>query len=287
MATPEICYINLDAARDRRALMEVQAESFGIPLTRLKACEATGIDEATFERLSTRWERPITRPEVAAFLSHKTLWEKAAQSPDGVIVLEDDTVFAAHFVEAVQTVAQSGYDLVNLESFGRRKFFRKGRIETIGRLRLAEVLRDKAGAGAYWISPQGARQLLARADTHTAPVDAFMFGVCRLRAAQIEPAATMQVHLLEARGFEVGLSTTTSIQLPRKRLPTTPANIGYGVRRLITQGRLGLVQLRRLADAEFRPAWFDEEAFRAVLPISRQSLDAKLASYRTEAQIAS
>ena len=51
--------------------------------------------------------------------------------------------------------------------------------------------------------------------------------------------------------------------------------------------RLGLVQARRLADAEFRPALFDEAAFRAVLPISREALDARLAAYAAEDQSAS
>ncbi|MBP0616967.1 glycosyltransferase family 25 protein [Jiella mangrovi] len=287
MAMPQICFINLDRARERRALMEVQADTHGIALTRFAACEAEAIDEPAFRQLSTLWERPMTRPELAAFLSHRSLWEKAAQTPEGVIVLEDDTVFAAHFAEAAEAAAASGYDLVNLESFGRRKFFRKKRVETIGRLKLAAVLRDKAGAGAYFISQRGARLLLGRSQSHTAPADAFMFGVCKLRAAQIEPAATMQVHLLQARGLDVGMSTATSIQLPRKRLPITTGRLGYGGRRLATQVRLGMVQLRRLADAEFRPATFDEEAFRAVLPISRDALEAKLASYGVDVHKAS
>ncbi|ORE94031.1 glycosyltransferase family 25 protein [Aurantimonas sp. 22II-16-19i] len=283
-ATPEIWFINLQRARERRALMEVQAASHGIALNRFAAVEAAGIDAAAFRRLSRQWERPMTRPELAAFLSHRALWEKAAERPEGLIVLEDDTVFSAHFAEAAGKAAAGGAELVNLESFGRRKFFRRGRIQTMGRFRLAELLRDKAGAGAYWLSPRGARLLLDRAESHAAPADAFIFGVCRPKSAQLEPAVTMQVHLLAARGFDVGLTTETSIQLPRQHLPLAPGNLGYIARRLGTQMRLGLVQMRRLADAEFRPALVDEEAFRAVLPISRKALDARLAAYAAEDQ---
>lgn len=286
-AAPEIWFINLQRARERRALMEVQAESHGIALNRFAAVEAAEIDEATFRRLSRQWERPMTRPEVAAFLSHRALWEKAAERPEGLIVLEDDTVFSAHFAEAAGKAAASGAELVNLESFGRRKFFRRGGSETLGRFRLVDVVRDKAGAGAYWLSQRGARLLLDRADSHAAPADAFIFGVCRPRVAQIEPAVTMQVHLLVARGFDVGLTTQTSIQLARQHLPLAPGNLGYIARRLGTQMRLGLVQMRRLADVEFRPALFDEAAFRAVLPISREALDARLAAYAAEDQSAS
>ncbi|MCE7030778.1 glycosyltransferase family 25 protein [Jiella avicenniae] len=287
MSRPEIFYINLDRAPQRRALMEVQARALGIALTRFAAIDATTVDDAAFARLSTRWERPITRPELAAFLSHRALWEIASERPGGLIVLEDDTVFSTHFVAAAESVAASGYDLVNFETVGRRKFFARHRTKGMSRLRLTELVREKSGAGAYYVSQGGARRLLATAEARTAPVDAYMFAVCRLRTAQVEPAATMQVHLLEERGFDVGLSTQTSIHQPRKRLPLSTKNLGYFARRLRTQLRLATVNLRRLGDVEFRPAAFDGEAFAPLLPISREALAAETRRYAAADQSAS
>ena len=287
MPRPEISYINLDRAPQRRALMEVQARAHGLVLRRFRAIDAATVDEATFTRLSRRWERPITRPELAAFLSHRALWEQASQRPEGLIVLEDDTVFSTHFVEAAETVAASGYDLVNFETVGRRKFFARNRSTESGRFRLTELVREKSGAGAYYVSREGARILLETSQTRTAPVDAYMFAVCRLRTAQVEPAATMQVHLLEARGFDVGLSTQTSIHQPRPRLPLTPTNLGYFGRRLRTQLRLATVNLRRLGDVEFRPAAFDDAAFAPLLPLSRDELADEARRYEAEDQSAS
>ncbi len=287
MALPDICYINLDRALERRALMEVQGRALGIGVKRFPAIDARGIDDATFARLSTLWERPITRPELAAFLSHRGLWERAAERPEGLIILEDDTVFSTHFVTAAENVAASGYDLVNFETVGRRKFFSKRRTKAVGPLRLTELVREKSGAGAYYVSQNGARRLLATAETLTAPVDAYMFAVCRFTTAQVEPAATMQVHLLEERGFDVGLSTTTSIHQPRRRLRLSPENLGFFARRLRTQLQLAAVNLRRLGDVEFRPASFDEAAFAPLLPISREALSAETQRYAAEDQSAS
>ncbi|WAP68878.1 glycosyltransferase family 25 protein [Jiella pelagia] len=284
VALPEISYINLDRAPQRRALMEVQAKMQGIALQRFAAIDASTIDESTFRRLSVLWERPMTRPELAAFLSHRALWEQAAQRHEGMIILEDDTVFSTHFVEAAGSVAASGYDLVNFESVGRGKFFRRNRSSDPARLRLTDLVREKSGAGAYYLSQVGARILLKTAETQTAPVDAYMFAVCRLRTAQVEPAATMQVHLLEARGFDVGLSTQTSIHQARRRLSPSGRNLGYFSRRFGTQLRLGLVQLRRLADVEFRPAAFEDEAFAPLLPISREALADELRRYEAADQ---
>ncbi|MBO0902613.1 glycosyltransferase family 25 protein [Jiella sonneratiae] len=276
MPVPAIVYINLDRAAERRALMEVQAKSLGLALQRFAAVEAGAVDDATFRRLSTRWERPMTRPELAAFLSHRTLWRRAAEAAAGLIVLEDDTIFSTHFAEAAARVADSGYDLVNFETVDRRKFFSKRPPTRFGGFRLTPVAREKSGAGAYYLSQAGARRLLERADRRAAPVDAYMFGVCRLTIAQVEPAATMQVHLLAERGFEVGLSTTTSIHQPRQPLAPVMDNLPYLWRRQATQFRLGLVQLRRLADVDFRRAAFDAAAFEQLLPISRAALDAEM-----------
>ncbi|MEP0507848.1 MAG: hypothetical protein ABJD38_03935, partial [Aurantimonas coralicida] len=90
---------------------------------------------------------------------------------------------------------------------------------------------------------------------------------------------TLQVHLREERGCDVGLSTQTSIHQPRQRLPLSWANLPYTGRRIGTQLRLALVQARRLADVEFRPAGFDAAAFTAVLPVSRDAMAARLGRY--------
>lgn len=261
-----IHFINLSRAADRRAFMERQGEMLGIDLLRFEAHDAASIDELTFRRLSANWERPMTRNELAAFLSHRALWKVAADSTDGIVILEDDAVLSRRFPEAVAELPQD-FDLVNLETVGRRKFFKRRGMRHLKTVDVVPLARDKSGAGAYFLTPAGARRLLERSETQTAPVDAFMFAVVPMRIAQAEPALTMQVHLLAERGLDAGISTTTSIHAPRQQLPMTIENWRFHRRRMLTQGALVPLHLRRVIDLDFRPTRFDVEEFRRLLPI--------------------
>ena len=263
----EVHYINLSRATDRRRFMEAQARLRGIELVRFHAIDAGALPDQALKRLTGRWERPITRPELAAFLSHEALWRMAASTSQGLVVLEDDSVISAAFGASLAALPD-GFDLINFETVGRRKFFSKKSVPFGSDRQVTQLLRDKSGAGAYFVSPQGARVLLTLCESHTAPVDAFMFAVARLRIGQVEPAMTMQVHILAEHGFDVGFATQTSIHEPRQRLPLCIRNLSYHRRRAMTQIRLLSVHLRRLFGAEFRRARFDAADFRAVLPIT-------------------
>ncbi len=247
--------------------MERQAELLGFPLTRLRAVEAGDITVADYRRLSRQWERPMTRNELAAFLSHRALWERAAGSTGGMVIMEDDAVLSPRFISVIERLPD-GFDLINLETVGRRKFLGRKPAASFDDFRLTPVVREKSGAGAYFLSPVGARKLLALAGTRVAPADAFMFGVARLKIAQIEPALTMQVHLLAERGIDAGMVTQTSIHQPRQKLPLTLSNLPFHWRRSLTQVALLGVQVRRLIDADFRAPAFNEHEFRSFLPIA-------------------
>ncbi|MEF2073308.1 glycosyltransferase family 25 protein [Consotaella aegiceratis] len=260
-------YINLDRAGERRAFMEAQGRRLGLDLERHRATEAADIPEDEFQRLSRLWERPLTRNELAAFLSHRAVWRRAAGSAEGLVVLEDDAVLSARFGAIIERLPSDGFDLVNLENFERRKFFRRAPALVEADFRLTEVVRDKAGAAAYHLSRRGAERLLALAEARTAPADAFLFAVARLRLAQAEPAPAMQAHLLAQRGVEPGIATQTQIHQPRQRLSLTPATLPYHWRRLRTQIDLVPAQVRRLVDLDFRAPEVDLEDFRRVLPM--------------------
>lgn len=259
-------YINLDGADDRRAFMELQARRLGLALTRFRAITAADASDEEFSRSSRQWERPITRNEHAAFLSHRALWGRAAASPDGLVILEDDAVLSPRFGATVGRLP-GGFDLINLETVGRRKFFARDPSFLADTFRVTQVVRDKSGAGAYFLSPAGAKKLLRLSETHVAPVDAFMFAVAPLRIGQVEPALTMQVHLLAERGIDAGLVTRTSIHAPRRRLRPELRNLPFFWRRTATQIALLGVQARRFLDLDFRDPEFDEAEFRAILPV--------------------
>lgn len=263
---PDVVYINLDRAADRRAFMARQGELRGVALERFPAVDAACLDQATYDSLSRGWERPITRPELALFLSHRALWERAAASADGLVILEDDAVLSPRF-PAVIADLPPGFDVVNLECYGRRKFMARQTSHATTAGRFTSVRRDKSGSAAYYCSPAGGRKLLLLAETRAAPSDAFLFAVADLCIAQVEPAVAIQVHLLAERGIDAGLQTTTSIHQPRQRLNHAVRHWPFHARRLRTQLLLAPWHLRRLTDVSFRAPDLDEAEFRAILPI--------------------
>lgn len=276
MAQIPIHYINLDRAADRRAFMEAQARRLGLGLQRHRATEAGDIADREHAALAGRWERPLTRVELAVFLSHRALWQSIAEAGEPGIILEDDAVFSRRigtFLGLLQgrLAGLADFDLINLETVGRRKFLRPPAIPLGEGLSLMPLDREKSGAGAYLLTPAGARRLLAGALQGAAPVDAYMFSVARLRIAQLMPPLVMQVHLLRQRGIDPGLVTRTSIHQPRATLPLRPSTLRFHLRRLRTQLRLLGSHCRRLGRTRYRLVDIREEDFSGC-GVSRQEV---------------
>lgn len=259
-----IVFINLDRATARRQFMEAQGERLRLRFERVAAVEASGISDALADRIGRSWERPLTKPELGCFLSHQALWLDIAEGSAPVLVLEDDVVLSPRLTGLLEQASSvSGVDMVNLESFDRRRFLTAERRPLANGLALLGVARDKSGSAAYLLWPAGARKLLDRARRGAAPVDAFLHGLKALASFQAEPALAMQVHLLEKRGIPVPIPTATSIQVPRDRLPLTPDNLPFHLRRMATQIRLAAEHAGRLfghryrlvdiVEAEFQP----------------------------------
>ena len=254
-------FINLDAASDRRAFMEAQARRHGLRLERLRATEPTDFAPGQYERLSGQWDRILTPNELAAFLSPQRAWARAATEPQGLIVFEDDAVLSPRFREVAERLP-ADLDLINLEDVGRRKFFRRaGPVMTGRNFTVSRVARERSGAGAYHLSPEGAERLLALAETRAAPVDAFMYGVARLDIGQVEPALTTQAHLLAEMGVDPGIQTSTSIDKRRTLHAVGAARLRHGWRRLATQTAMAGFHLRRLTDLSLRKTAFDLNEF--------------------------
>ncbi|MBB4001127.1 glycosyltransferase family 25 protein [Aurantimonas endophytica] len=257
-------FINLDRAVERRAFMERQARRLGFALERIRALEAADVDEATYATMSRRWQRPITRIEIAVLLSHAQLWERAAAGSNGLVVFEDDAVLSPRLTEFLRSAAPTEWDNVNLEWYGRRKYFRRsGAVRQEG-TRLTAVAREKTGTAAYYVSPGGARKLLAALATQAAPADAFMYQHGRLRIAQVEPALAVQAHILAGEGIDPGIATVTQIHQPRQRLTLQEGSIKYRARRFVGQLALIRYQLGRLGPLVLRRPEVDLDEFRQV-----------------------
>ena len=262
----DVFYINLDKADDRRAFMEAQGAARGVTLQRLRATEPKDLRPGEYDRFQAMWERKLTANEIALLRSHGALWKMALDRPEGLIVLEDDAVLSPRFASVIERLP-AGYDLINLEDFGRRKFFARQPDHHADDFSVTRVMRDKTGSAAYHVSPAGAAKLLALAERTAAPSDAFLFGVARLNMAQVEPALAQQAHILTERGFDPGIVISTSINKDRIGAPKERKSAAFRQRRMMTQIRLAGLHLRRLTDIVLRPATFDDGEFRSILPI--------------------
>lgn len=262
----DVFYINLDQAADRRAFMEAQGKARGVPLRRLRATTPADLKPGEYDRFEGCWERKLTQNEIALLRSHGALWRMALDRPEGLVVLEDDAVLSPRFAEVIERLP-ADYDLINLEDFGRRKFFAKAPDVRNDDFSVTRVIRDKTGSAAYHVSPQGARKLLALAERTAAPSDAFLFAVADLNMAQVEPALAQQAHILTERGFDPGIVITTSINKDRIGAPRERKSAKFAARRTMTQLRLAGLHIRRAFDLTLRPAVIDDEAFRAILPV--------------------
>lgn len=256
-----IVYINLDRATDRRAFMEEQSAALGLRFERLPAVRAGDISDETAYALGRSWERPLTRPELACFLSHEAVWRQAASASEPILVLEDDVRLAGQLTALLPRLAElTDVDLVNLESFDRKRFVaRKGR--ALGAASIVRVHRDKSGSAAYLLWPSGAQKLLARARLGAAPVDAFIHSLKPLVSYQVEPALAMQLHILKARGIEPPIPTGSTIQASRQRLAVTPENLPFHLRRLTTQVKLAGEHVMRLFGRRYRRTRVDDGDF--------------------------
>lgn len=256
-----IVYINLDRATERRAFMEEQSAALGLRFERFPAVRADDISDETAYALGRAWERPLTKPELACFLSHEAVWRQVACASEPTLILEDDVRLAGKLtalLPRLMTLAEM--DLLNLESFDRKRFVAR-RARPLGDVAIVRVYRDKAGAGAYLLWPDGARKLLARAHQGAAPADAFIHGMKGLMSFQVEPALAMQLHILQARGIDPTISVSSSVQAPRRRLAITPVNLPFHARRLTTQVKLVGDHVMRLFGRRYRRTRVDDGDF--------------------------
>lgn len=254
-------FINLDRAEGRRTFMERQGAALGLPLQRLPAVEASSIDTVTLETLGRSWERPLSTPELACFLSHRAAWRRAVDNDAPLLVLEDDAVLSPRLPEVLRAArSMDGMEFLNLEDFGKRRFVhRAGARSLIPGVAAVPLARDKAGSAAYVIWPAGARRLLALAASRAAPADAFLHAESRLSAFVCEPAMAIQQHVLAARqGTTSPPAGASSVQAPRTRPAPTLANLPFLLRRLRTQFRLMPVHVGRLGPLRYRHVHFDD-----------------------------
>ena len=89
-----ILVINLPGAVKRRTFQEEQLLSLGLDYQILNALSVDDIDNETYKKHYSDWQRPLHKTEVACYYSHRLAWNKIIKSNQPALILEDDALLS-------------------------------------------------------------------------------------------------------------------------------------------------------------------------------------------------
>ena len=123
-------------------------------------------------------ERPLTRSEVACFLSHREAWKRIAALESGHgAVFEDDVHFSRSLARLLTDASWLTGDMhvVKLEKAARRHIELGATGAMVGDVRIRRLYSLHIGCGGYILSRDCAAALLERTETFSQPVDHAIF----------------------------------------------------------------------------------------------------------------
>lgn len=191
-----IFVINLDSSADRLAYQKRQFDRMGMTFERVPAVDGLSLPRETYERYAYQWFRPMSHSEVACLLSHSLCWRRAAEG-NGAVIMEDDQVLADEIKPVLrELVARDGALVFNLETQPRLRYVAREPNETIASIGFFELKMPTAGAGAYMVTREAARQLLNHLERRPAIADYFIHSAPGLRRFQADPGLTLELRTL-------------------------------------------------------------------------------------------
>lgn len=170
--------INLAEARERLNSVTEELHRVGLDFRRIEAVPAGEVSPDIFSRVydGRRNRRsakaPLSRPEIACYLSHIKAWQTiAASDAPGAVVLEDDFIAHAALPGVIGELAAdtAAWDIVKLYSTPRTSGPLVRRLS--GGFRLVDARIIPARTIAYAITTETARRLAETAIPFARPVD--------------------------------------------------------------------------------------------------------------------
>ena len=218
-----------------------QLNDLSIKFERLPAVSVNELEEAVYEAYYLTWERPLKKPEVACFLSHKKAWERVVKENSPMLVLEDDALLSIYTPNVMDELEKMhDMDYVTLEIRGRKKIVSTRVFYKFDRYSLRQLYQDRTGAAGYVLWPNGAKKLLKKAaEGRMGLADAFISSTYTMNMFQIEPAVIIQLDQCEHYGLDSPFRTDSCISSETKpfgywknRYKRITGQIKLGLRRL-------------------------------------------------------
>ncbi|MEM9754762.1 MAG: glycosyltransferase family 25 protein [Pseudomonadota bacterium] len=225
--------INTAAATDRMALMARQLGAIGLDWDRLDAVTPDTLSPGPDDPFWQRWQRPMRVTEMALTASHMAAWRRVIEARAPILILEDDALLSPSVPQFLAGVTgRGGMDHLSLETRGRKKLLARAAGP------VWRMWQDRTGSAAYVAWPEGAQDMLARAEIAAAPSDALISETRAQRSFQAVPALSVQFDMCEAYGIAPPIRTPSLIDVVEK--PPVPRGAGFRRRRILGQVEMGL-----------------------------------------------
>ena len=197
--------INLDRSPDRLDRLEKIFGNLNLGFTRVAAIDGLHLDEKFIAdvRRHQLWPDPLTRGEIACFLSHRAVLEKvAAGDDDFAAIFEDDVILsgdAGDFLNNDHWIP-AGADIVKIETHYKKVWLGKSQTLKQG-YQIAPLKSRHIMAAGYIVSRQAATRLCTMMGKITFPFDHFLFNPkCHVfeqfEMWQLDPAIVRQAGLI-------------------------------------------------------------------------------------------
>lgn len=226
--------INLDRCVERMRRIGAAFDDMGVAFERFSAVDGNLLPRTDNRSVIVHANRRITNSELGCLLSHKSIWDMAADGPDDfVAVFEDDIHISGRLGAFLQEANRfkgldEFADLIKIETTGDLVTLSSGPKIVLGEFPLHALRSTHYGTAGYLISPRGARILSAAAESRVMLADHIFikeeFDALGVRVLQAVPGLVMQDQYgfragLEPLGFERTVEQDHSSRLRSRDMP--------------------------------------------------------------------
>ena len=175
----KILVISLADASSRRRSVCEQFATLGIDFEFLDAAPGfDGMRQGGIRNLDAlafllNTGRNVTPGEVGCFASHRLAWQRCVELGEPVVIMEDDFSLRPNFRDALNT-SRSITERVGFLRLQDTLRSKEVVVAKLGRFELQRFTKPPHGLMCYCLSPDTAKNFLARTVTIDAPVDVFV-----------------------------------------------------------------------------------------------------------------
>jgi glycosyl transferase, family 25 len=249
----QIFVINLPTATERNKLQKEQLTKLGLKYKILDATSADDISKVTYQKHYYDWQRPLSKSEVACYISHRSAWNKVIKNKKPALILEDDAILSTGLPQILESLANiKNTDLINLENRSRKKFVSKTYMDIALDSKLLRLYQDRTGAAGYILWPSGAKKLIQlEKNKGIGLADAHITSCHSLIAFQVEPSPIIQLDQCKEYGVNNEYSTVIS-ESTVSNSQNYKGGLYFIIKRLFSQLNLAFRQLMLLTKSQRR-----------------------------------